>query len=101
MSGVHINPVISIAPGATKRFSTRDMTAYVTAQIIGVSLESLFFQQVGMDAVTIGGLGATAPFPGIAYGQAILVEFIGTYILMVTIMGAAVDRNPLPGFAAL
>jgi glycerol uptake facilitator protein len=54
-----------------------------------------------MDAVTIGGLGATAPFPGISYGQAILAEFIGTFVLMMAIMGAAVDRNAPSGFAGL
>ena len=54
-----------------------------------------------MDAVTIGGLGATAPFPGIGYGQAILVEAIATFVLMLVIMGVAVDNRAPPGFAGL
>jgi len=54
-----------------------------------------------MDAVTIGGLGATAPFPGIGYGQAILVEAIATFVLMLVIMGVAVDERAPPGFAGL
>jgi glycerol uptake facilitator protein len=35
-----------------------------------------------MDAVTVGGLGATAPFEGISYLQALLAEMIGTFLLM-------------------
>lgn len=102
VSGAHINPAVTIALWATKRFPTNDMVAYIIAQIIGASLGSLLFAATaGMDAVTIGGLGATAPFPGISYGQAILAEFIGTFILMTVIMGAAVDRNATPGFAGL
>jgi len=49
----------------------------------------------------VGGLGATAPFPGISYGQAILAEAIGTFLLMLTIMGVAVDERAPPGFAGL
>ena len=54
-----------------------------------------------MGAVTIGGLGATAPFPGIGYIQAMLAEIVGTFLLMLAIMGVAVDRRAPPGFAGL
>lgn len=102
ISGAHINPAVTIALWAGKRFPTHDMILYVIAQLIGASLGSLLFTaSVGMDAVTIGGLGATTPFPGISYGQAIIAEFIGTFILMMAIMGAAVDRKAPPGFAGL
>jgi glycerol uptake facilitator protein len=54
-----------------------------------------------MGAVTVGGLGATAPFPGIGYLQAILAELVGTFLLMLAIMGVAVDRRAPSGFAGL
>lgn len=102
ISGAHINPAVSIALWATKRFSTRDTAAYVIAQLIGGSLGSLLFAAtVGMDAVTIGGLGATAPFPGIGMIQAIIAEFLGTFVLMIAIMGVAVDKKAPEGFAGL
>jgi len=48
------------------------------AQLVGASVGSLLFAATaGMDAVTIGGLGATAPFPGIGMGAAILAELLG------------------------
>lgn len=102
VSGAHINPAVTIALWATKRFPTGDMVAYIIAQCIGAAAGSLlFFLTVGPDAVTIGGLGATAPFPGIGYGQAILVEIIATFVLMLVIMGVAVDNRAPPGFAGL
>jgi glycerol uptake facilitator protein len=102
VSGAHINPAVTIALWATKRFPSGDTAAYVIAQCAGAAIGSLlFFLTVGMDSVTIGGLGATAPFPGIGYGQAILVEAIATFVLMLVIMGVAVDKQAPPGFAGL
>jgi len=102
VSGAHINPAVTIALWTTKRFPAGDTVAYVIAQCVGAAIGSLlFFLTVGMDAVTIGGLGATAPFPGIGYGQAILVEAIATFVLMLVIMGVAVDERAPKGFAGL
>lgn len=102
ISGAHINPAVTIALWATKRFPGVDCGAYVVSQMSGAAIGSILFAATaGMDAVTIGGLGATAPFPGISMGQAILAEFIGTFILMMVIMGVAVDRQAPPGFAGL
>ncbi|MGE4424723.1 MAG: MIP/aquaporin family protein, partial [Pseudodesulfovibrio sp.] len=44
---------------------------------------------------------ATGMFDGVSYGQAILCEGIGTFILMLTIMGSAVDARCRGGFAGL
>ncbi len=102
ISGAHLNPAVTIALLATRRFSLGDAIPYILAQLVGASIASfLFAASVGMDAVTIGGLGATAPFPGIGYWQAVMVEAIGTFLLMLTIMGVAVDRQAPPGFAGL
>ncbi len=102
ISGAHINPAVTIALLATKRFPAVDSVAYIVSQLIGGAIGSLLFAlSAGQNAVTIGALGATVPFPGIGYGQAILVEAIGTFVLMLAIMGAAVDKRAPPGFAGL
>ncbi|HJJ67343.1 MAG TPA: aquaporin family protein [Methanocorpusculum sp.] len=102
VSGCHINPAVSIALCAAKKFPVKDTAAYCTAQFIGASLGAgLIILVMGMDALTSGGLGMTAPAVGISVFQAVLAEFIGTFILMMVIMGVAVDRRAVSGFAGL
>lgn len=102
VSGAHLNPAVTIALAATRRFPWSDSAAYIAAQLIGAALGSVLFAlSAGADAVVIGGLGATAPFPGIGMGQAILAEAIGTFVLMLVIMGVAVDSRAPPGLAGI
>jgi len=102
ISGAHINPAVTVALWSIGKFPGREVVPYIVAQLIGAAVGSLLFLAcVGPAAATIGGLGATAPFPGISYGQAILAEAIGTFLLMLVIMGVAVDERAPPGFAGL
>lgn len=102
ISGAHINPAVTIGLWAVKKFPSNEVIPYIFAQLVGASIGSLlFFACIGIDAVTIGGLGATAPFAGIGYLQAIIAEFIGTFLLMFTIMGVAVDKRAPEGFAGI
>ncbi|MDU9376462.1 Glycerol uptake facilitator protein [Methanocorpusculaceae archaeon Sp1] len=102
VSGAHINPAVSIALWSIKKFPTKDTVAYIIAQCIGAAIGSaLFLFIAGPDALAIGGLGATAPFPGISIWQVLVAEIIGTFVLMLAIMGVAVDQRATPGFAGL
>ena len=101
VSGCHINPAVSIALCAAKKFPVKDTVAYCIAQFIGATLGAgLIILVMGTGALTAG-LGMTAPAAGISVFQAVLAEFIGTFILMMVIMGVAVDRRAAPGFAGL
>ena len=102
ISGAHLNPAVTIGLLVTKNISVIDSVYYIVAQCIGAALGSLLlFVCLGAPAVTIGGLGATAPGLGVSYIQAMIAECIGTFFLMLVVMGVAVDEKAEPGFAGI
>jgi glycerol uptake facilitator protein len=102
ISGCHINPAVTIALWAVKRFPGKEVIPYISSQLIGATLASILFVIiVGKRAAIVGCCGATALFPDISYAQGILNEAVITFFLMLTIMALAVDeRTPKP-FAGL
>ena len=102
ISGAHLNPAVTIGLLVTKNIDLVDSIYYIVAQVIGACLGSLcLFLCLGAPAVTIGGLGATAPGLGVGYLQAMFAEFLGTFFLMMVVMGVAVDKKAEPGFAGI
>lgn len=100
--GCHINPAVSVALCAVRKFPVKDTAVYCAAQCIGAVLGALLIIAVmGMESLTISGLGMTAPAPGVSLFQAFLAEFVGTFVLMLVIMGVAVDSRASPGFAGI
>ena len=100
VSGAHFNPAVTIALWAVGKFPTKDVTPYILAQLIGASIASfLLALSLGYVAVSLN-LGATVPFFGIGYFQAIIVEALGTFLLMTAVM-AVIDNKVKPIFAAL
>ena len=86
-----MNPAVTIGLLVTKNIALIDSIYYIVAQVIGACLGSLcLFLCLGNPAVAIGGLGATAPGLGVSYMQAMFAEFLGTFFLMMVIMGVAV-----------
>jgi glycerol uptake facilitator protein len=97
-----LNPAVTIGLLVTKNIDLIDSVYYIIAQVIGACLGSLcLFLCLGAPAVTIGGLGATAPGLGVSYLQAMFAEFLGTFFLMMVVMGVAVDKKAEPGFAGI
>jgi glycerol uptake facilitator protein len=95
VSGCHINPAVTFALAATKRFPWREVPAYWGAQLVGGTLGALgiwaAFTQTGIDL----GLGqASFNEDTYSWGAAIFAEFIGTGILMFAILGIVDDRSP-------
>src|SRR4030042_1473239 len=66
VSGAHFNPAVTIALLVTKRFPAGESVGYIISQCIGAAIGRLLFVlTVGVDAVTIGGGGGTAPLSGV------------------------------------
>ncbi|HMK53913.1 MAG TPA: MIP/aquaporin family protein [Methanobacteriaceae archaeon] len=102
ISGAHFNPAVTIGLWSVKKFPGRDVAPYIVAQLLGAVVASLLFAFcLGAASVTVAKLGATAPFTGVGYLQAIVVEIIGTFVLVLAIMAVAVDKRATPGFAGL
>ncbi|ATW24038.1 MIP/aquaporin family protein [Candidatus Formimonas warabiya] len=102
VSGAHLNPAVTIALWAGKRFPTKEVIPYLLAQFIGAVLGSAtLLAMLGSAGATVGGLGAPGPFPGISLTGVFIAELVGTFILMLTIMGIAVDNRAPQGWAGL
>ena len=102
ISGAHINPSVTIALAAVRRFPWSAVPGYLIAQLVGALLASLtIWLLFGNKARQDLALGATAPGPR---GElvALFAEFVITFLLLATIMAVAVDhRSPGPPVAGL
>lgn len=102
VSGAHINPAVTIGLASKGLFPSAQVIPYVVAQLAGAAIGSLtLLILLGSRGATVGGLGAPGPFPGIAPWQAYLAEAVGTFLLVWTIMGVAVDERAPKGWAGL
>jgi glycerol uptake facilitator protein len=95
VSGCHINPAVTFSLAATKRFPWREVPAYIAAQAAGAVIGALaiwaVFAHSGIDL----GMGQTSfNHATTSWGQAIFAEGIGTFMLVLAILGIVDDRSP-------
>ncbi|MGZ3600994.1 MAG: MIP/aquaporin family protein [Ktedonobacterales bacterium] len=102
VSGVHINPAITLALASIRRFPWWQVPLYIVMQVIGAmvgaaSLLVLF----GVQGATVGHLGAPSLPPQIGPLRGMLIEALGTFVLMLTIRSTAEDKRAPAGWAGL
>lgn len=94
-SGAHFNPAVTVALTVLKQLKPSDAVIYVLAQIAGAVAGALICKLLlkefpNAEAVNFGAVGISDRLDG-NLGLGMLAEFIGTFLLMFAIMGAAVD----------
>ncbi|KAJ3045221.1 hypothetical protein HDV00_011092 [Rhizophlyctis rosea] len=107
ISGGHVNPAVTLSLVVMRSVSFLTGIYYITFQLVGGIMGAALFQGVtGMGAG--GSLGYTLPSPKLEnLGQAFLMEFIITSLLIFSVLGTAIHPGasvkplaPIPiGFA--
>src|SRR4029450_11700440 len=95
VSGCHINPAVTFALAATKRFPWREVPTYWAAQVVGAVIGACgiwaVFSHSGIDL----GMGQTSFNEDTStWASAIFAEGIGTFMLMYAILGIVDSRSP-------
>lgn len=85
VSGAHLNPAVTIAFAAARRFAWRDVPGYVAAQLVGaVSASLLLHFLFPQDNAFLG-----ATLPAGSDMQSFVLELVLTAILMLTILSVS------------
>jgi glycerol uptake facilitator-like aquaporin len=101
ISGVLINPAVTIGLATRRRFPRNEVPIYIVAQFAGAPLgAAAILPTIGRDALTIGHLGAVQLAPGVSIWQGMLVEALGAFVLVLTISATAEDPRSPSGWAA-
>ncbi len=84
VSGAHLNPAVTIAFYAAKRFCGHEVVPYICSQLIGAFAASFLLRTMFPSHPT---LGATLPTGSI--WQSLVFEFVLTFILMLVILSVS------------
>jgi glycerol uptake facilitator protein len=102
ISGAHVNPAVTLGLAAVGRFPWSEVLAYVLGQAIGAIVGAAAILVVyGKDAATLGHLGAPSLAANTNLFQGLAIEALGAAILVLAIMGSAVDSRAPAGWAGL
>jgi MIP family channel proteins len=97
ISGAHFNPAVTLAFWTSGFFPRERLFAYILAQCAGaIAASSVLFLSLG----SVANMGATLPLHD-NWLQALVLELVLTFILMLVILGSGLDRRSPEGFAGV
>jgi aquaporin Z len=97
ISGAHLNPAVTLAFWASGFFRGGWVIPYLVAQLLGgITASALLRLTLG----SVANLGATLPLHD-QWLQALVLETVLTFILMLVILGSGLDRRAPIGFAGI
>ncbi len=109
ISGCHLNPAVSFGLWAGKRFSGKELSPYIIAQVIGAVLAGGFvyliasgngeFTLEGSNPLATNGFGEHSP-GGYSLVTCLITEVVMTFMFLLIILGATDLRAPA-GFAPI
>ncbi|MFQ5956741.1 MAG: MIP/aquaporin family protein [Candidatus Brocadiales bacterium] len=101
VSGGHINPAITVSMWVTKRMDTNLAVFYIVSQLVGATAAGFMLRCIYPDAVAAVHLGTTALAQGVPVARGILMEFVITFLLVLTVFSTAIDNRASKAFAGL
>ena len=84
VSGAHLNPAVTVAFAAARRFPWRDVAGYVTAQFAGALAASGVLRGLFPGDMNLG-----STLPAGSAGQGFILEVILTFLLMLVILSVS------------
>ncbi len=92
ISGAHFNPAVTVAAFVGRQIDALHGALYVTTQLLAATLAGFTLRAVfPTDAWQSVNLGAPSVAADIAFGTAVLIEAVLTFILVIVIFGAAIE----------
>jgi len=96
ISGAHLNPAVSIAFTAAKKFPVKELIPYIISQLSGAVAASFTLKYLFPDNQLLG-----ATIPAGSDSQSFILEFILTFFLMLVIINVAHGSKEQGLFAGL
>jgi MIP family channel proteins len=103
-SGAHFNPAVTTVMAALRKIAPADAVIYIMLQLAGAVAAALVCKLILLDEGAGTNYGATTISDTFLQGKAsagLLVEIIGTFMLVWAIMGTVVNPKGAPTFAGL
>ncbi|MFM7321223.1 MAG: MIP/aquaporin family protein [Armatimonadota bacterium] len=94
VSGAHLNPAVSVALAAARRFPLREVPGYIAAQCAGGVAAA------GLASALLGPGRNGAHIPTVSMVSAVAIEAVLTFLLVLVVFGSAIDPRARAGSAA-